>query len=69
MENIKVNYQRLNQSYEVASKYYQETGSTHLLKFALEELETFERSFLAHYDIEELISIQDELGMEQAILN
>ncbi len=64
MVNVESNYKRLMKSYEVASMHYQETGETHLLSLTLNELEAFERAFIACWDIKTLVELQEKLGFE-----
>lgn len=61
MENIKNNYSDLLGCYQLASEHYLSTGSTRLLKFALEELNNFERSFIRSYSVEQLQELQYSL--------
>lgn len=58
MENVRSNYSKLLGSYELASDNYVNSGSTELLKHALEELETFERDFIRSYSVEHLQELQ-----------
>jgi hypothetical protein len=64
MVNVIENYKRLLRSYAVASQCYQDNGDTHLLRFTLEELEAFERSFIEHYSIEKLMEFQTEYNSQ-----
>ncbi|MFB5660783.1 hypothetical protein [Alteribacillus sp. HJP-4] len=61
MENVLNNYKNLIQSYEAASKHFQETGSVKLLSYALEALEKFERKFIECWSVSQLMEMQDNL--------
>ncbi|WP_338786265.1 hypothetical protein [Metabacillus sp. FJAT-53654] len=68
MENVKGNYKSLLLDYSEANRIFQETGRTRLLSFALGELERFERSFIEHYSLEELLEMQEELGSQGLLI-
>lgn len=68
MINVKNNYKDLLECYSVASEHFQRTGSTRLLKFVLGELERFERIFIECYSVEELSTLQGELGSQGLLI-
>ncbi|PGT81575.1 hypothetical protein [Bacillus sp. AFS040349] len=64
MENVKNNYKSLLLDYSEASRIAQETGRLRLLSFALAELERFERSFIEHWSLEELLELQADFNTQ-----
>ncbi|MBP1970014.1 hypothetical protein J2Z83_002122 [Virgibacillus natechei] len=68
VSNIKTNYKDLLSTYDTASKHYEETGSMRLLKHTLENLESFERSFIECYSLGKLMELQSELSAQEMVI-
>ncbi|MBD1224797.1 hypothetical protein [Virgibacillus halodenitrificans] len=64
MKNVINNYKNLLEIYEFASELYLKTNSIKLLKYAINELEQFERLFVEYYSLNELQELQMELGSQ-----